>query len=283
MAQFTNQAQLSYGGRLVRSNVVIGNLQEVLQATKTAVTETYAQGDKVTYVVSLVNSGANEITGLTISDDLGAYAFGEQTLVPLDYADGSIRYFQNGVLQAAPTVTGTSPLVITGISVPAGGDAMLIYEATVNEFAPVGVGGEVTNTATVTGNLATPLSASETITSAAAPVLTISKSAEPLSVVENDTLTYAFLIQNYGNTAADASENVSVSDTFNPILTDLTVTLDGTPLAADTGYSYDETTGVFSTADGVITVPAATASQDPTTGAWSAVPGTATLIVSGTV
>ena len=48
-------------------------------------------------------------------------------------------------------------------------------------------------------------------------------------------------------------------------------------------YSYDETTGVFATTAGAITVPAATYTQNAQTGEWTIVPGTSTLVVSGTV
>jgi uncharacterized repeat protein (TIGR01451 family) len=107
MAQFTNQAQLSYNNATVNSNVAVGEVLEVLSAAKTAVTETYTQGDTVTYVISAVNTGATPLSGITVSDNLGAYPFGETTLYPLSYIDGSVRLYIDGVLQAAPTVTGT--------------------------------------------------------------------------------------------------------------------------------------------------------------------------------
>ena len=56
MAQFTNQAQLSYNNETVTSNVVVGQLQEVLSATKTAVNGSYRTGETVTYAVNLINS-----------------------------------------------------------------------------------------------------------------------------------------------------------------------------------------------------------------------------------
>lgn len=52
------------------------------------------------------------------------------------YTENSLRYYINGVLQAAPTVTAGPPLVISGISVPAGGNALLVYEAAVTAYAP---------------------------------------------------------------------------------------------------------------------------------------------------
>ena len=57
MAIFTNQAQLRYGNAVANSNVAVGEILEVLAATKTAVRKIYGQNDRVTYVVSIVNSG----------------------------------------------------------------------------------------------------------------------------------------------------------------------------------------------------------------------------------
>ena len=69
-----------------------------------------------------------------------------------------------------------------------------------------------------------------------------------------------------------------------PLGTDIrSVTLNGTALAQGTGYTYDETTGAFSTVPGVITVPAATYTQDPVTGIYTGTPGLATLTVTGTI
>ena len=45
MAQFTNQAQLSYNDSVTNSNVAVGELLEVLSATKTAVISEYGRND----------------------------------------------------------------------------------------------------------------------------------------------------------------------------------------------------------------------------------------------
>ena len=71
MARFTNQAQLRYGNNVANSNIAVGEILEVLSATKTAVKNTYNQNDTITYVVSIVNSGNTAINGLTLSDNLG--------------------------------------------------------------------------------------------------------------------------------------------------------------------------------------------------------------------
>ena len=284
MAQFTNQAQLSYNNSVVNSNVAVGEILEVLSATKTAVLDDYTRNDDLTYVISVINSGTSPVTGLTVSDDLGGYAFGEDTLYPLNYVDGSVRMYLNGVLQPAPTVSAGPPLVFSSITLPAGSNLMLIYEADVTRFAPLDVADSIVNTATVTGTgLPSTLTISETVTPEQAPELTITKFIEPIPVTENGTLTYRFLIQNYGNTEAVATDNVALTDTFDPILNNLTVTLDGEPWAEGGNYNYDATTGVFATIPGQITVPAATYTQDSTTGAWIVTPGVTTLVVSGTI
>lgn len=284
MATFTNQATLSYNGNTTDSNIITGQLLEVLSATKTAVRDSYTSGDDVTYVISIINSGTTAFTGLTVTDNLGAYDFNGTQLTPLTYTADSIRYYINGELQSAPTVTAGPPLVISGISVPAGGNALIIYEADSNSFAPLASASTITNTATIdAAGLSTPLTVSETITAGNTADLTISKSLSPLTVTENGQLTYTFTIQNSGNTVAAATDNVVLTDNFDPILNPINVTFNGSAWTEGTNYTYDSTTGQFATIAGQITVPAATYTQDETTGAWRVTPGVSTLVVTGTV
>lgn len=284
MPQFINQAQLTYSGGAVNSNVAVGELLEVLSASKTALGDTYGRGDDITYVISLVNAGAAALTGVTVSDNLGAYSFGGQTLYPLDYVEGSLRVYAGGVLQPTPAVNPGPPLVVSGLTVPAEGNLMLIYRAQVTVFAPPGEEGRIENTASVTGSgVGTPIEVSETVAAEAEPVLTITKTVSPVPVAENGLLTYTFLIQNTGSRAAVATDNVTLTDDFDPILRGLTATLDGVPLAEPTDYTYDEATGRFATVQSRITVPAATFAQDETTGAWVVTPGVTRLVVTGTV
>ncbi len=282
MPTFQNQAALSYRGAVVFSNIVTGELTTQLTVTKTAVEATYGAGDTVTYIVSLVNAGAAPITGLTVTDDLGAYPFGTGTRVPLDYVEGSVKYYVNGTLQAPPAVT-EDPLTFSGITVPADGNVILAYAADTNAFAPLGDRGSITNAVTVTGPGIAPITAEETVTAEDSPLLTITKSMSPSTVSVGDLLTYTLTVENYGYLPIVATDDAVVSDTFDPRLAGLAVTLNGTPLAEGTGYTYDEATGAFATLPGIVTVPAATAVQDPVTGAYSLTPGVATLIVSGTV
>ncbi len=284
MPQFFNQATLSYNAGSTTSNVTVGELLETLSATKSALPATYAAGDTVTYTVSIVNTGSTPFNGLTIDDDLGAFTEGTQTLVPLDYLPDSARLYVNGVLQTAPAVDTTNGLSFTGISVPAGSSALLIYQADANDFAPLDAASTITNTATVSGaGLTTPLTADAVITTTSTPRLTISKALSPATVTENGQVTYTFIIQNAGSTAADAADNLSITDTFNPVLSNLVVTLDGATVTAPTTYTYDTGSGLFTTVPGAITVPAATYTRNPDTGRVTINPGTTTLTVTGTI
>lgn len=283
MARFTNFATLSYNGGTTDSNTVTGELLETLSLSKTAVRDLYLPNDTVTYVLSIVNTGTAAISGLTLTDDFGAYTSDTETLYPLVYTDGSLQYYSNGVLQTAPTVTAGPPLVIDGLSVPAGGSILLIYEAALTDYAPLGQEASITNTATLTGDgIASAITSQETIDMEARANLTISKALCPATVTENGQITYTFVIENSGSIAADASDQVVLTDTFNPILNPISVTFNGVTWSEGTQYTYDTTTGLFETVAGQITVPAASYTQNAD-GTWTTSSGTSTLIITGTV
>ena len=283
MATFTNQAQLTYRDTTTNSNIAVGEILEVLSVSKTAVSNVYGANDTITYIISIVNSGGTNIAGLTLTDNLGAYAFGDGVLVPLTYTDGTIRYYVNGVLQPAPTATAVGDLEVSGISVPANGNATLVYEVSTNAFAPLALDSTITNTATVSGSGIGPVSDTETVNAINAPSLTITKSISPVPVNDNGTVTYTFVIQNTGNVPVVATDNAFITDLFNPILTNVTATFNGVLWTEGTEYNYNETTGLFETVASNITIPAATYTQDPQTGVWSVTPGTSTLVVTGTI
>lgn len=101
---------------------------------------------------------------------------------------------------------------------------MLLYEANTNQYAPRTAGARINNTATISGaGVTNPVTAAEAVTAAERAALTINKAVSPQVVTENGALTYTFTIQNSGNTAVTPADNATVSDRFNPILSNLAV------------------------------------------------------------
>ena len=282
MPTFQNNATLNFNGRSIQSNTVTGEITDLLTGSKTAPVDVYRQGDRVAYVINLVNAGNTAQSDLTVTDDLGTYASDAGTLTPLTYLDGSALLFVNGMPQAAPTATvADGSLIFSGITVPADGNATIVYVVTVNEYAPLDADGAVVNVATVAGGgRITPLSFSETITPDTTAELSIVKSLSPATVVGSGPITYTFSIENSGLTAVEATDEVTLTDVFNPVLLNPTVIFNGTLLSEGTDYTYEN--GTLTVLAGAITLPAATASQSGT-GEWVVTPGTGTLTVTGTI
>lgn len=283
MASFINYATLSYNGLSVNSNVVTGELVENITAAKTAVTDEYSANDTLTYAVSITNTGSVEMSDLTVTDNLGGFLVNGNMVYPLTYTAGSVLLFVNGVLQAEPTVTAGPPMTISGISIPAGGSAVIVYETALTDFAPLTEGASITNTATITGDgITVPVTASETVTAAEGSDLAISKALSPAVVSSGDRLTYTFVITNSGNAAATAEDAIVMTDVFDLILSEIEVTYNGENWSEGTNYTYDLTAGRFATVAGQITVPAASYTQNED-GTWTVTPGTVTLVIEGTV
>ena len=283
MATFYNQAAFSYNGNTINSNITTGEIVQSLTADKTSLLPTYSPNGVVTYVISITNDSNSSFTDLTVTDDLGAYETAEgQTVYPLDIMTESVKYFINGEEQPAPTVTAEQPLTLDGIDIPAEGNAVIVYQAMANSFASPAADGSITNTAVISGAALTEdMTVSATVTAVQQPVISMVKTLSPTTVSENSQVTYSFTVYNYGNTEVSATDNAVITDTFTPALRDITVTMNGQ--TKTTGYSYDEVSGLLTTSEGAVTVPAATISQDPVTGEYAVVPGTVVITVTGTI
>ena len=283
MATFYNRAILNLGSNSLSSNVTVGEIESALSMTKTAASANYGKGDGITYIVSITNSTPSSVSDVSMTDNLGTYAdpVSGLTVTPLSYVTGSLIYYVNGVLTTPPTVTAGDTLIVSGITVPAGGSVTLVYEAVANGFAPLSAGSEITNTVTI--DSPEPLTDSATVPVREEPELTIAKALCPTVISDGGELTYTFVIQNTGNVPVDATDGLFITDVFNPKLNGITVTVDGTPIAEGTGYTYNELTGEFATLSGALSVPAATYVTDPTTGALTVNPGVTVITVNGTV
>ena len=278
MPDFTNQALLTYSSnRSALSNIATGTIMAPFTMSKTAVNNDYVSNDDVTYVVTITNSSASALTNITVTDNFGAYSYGALTLYPLSFV-GPVLYYINGVPQANLVPTQTTPtLILTVPTVPAGGNVTLVYEVNVNQYAPLDVNDSVINLAAVTE--LTGISATATIVAENIPQLAITKSISPNPVIDDQVATYTFIIDNYGNTE---STDAVLTDTFNPILSNISVSNDGTELVLNTDYTYNAATGLLTILSGTLTVPAATFSQDAN-GVVTTTPGFTTVVVTGTL
>ncbi len=288
MATIINQASATYtygaaGNGVASSNVATTELRTTLSAIKSALPRQYRGGERITYLVSVTNSGATQLTNVTVRDNLGGFtpAGGAAAVTPLTYTGPAYLFINGGTpTEITPTVEADG-LTFTVPALAAGANAIIEFDATVNDFAPLAVGEEINNVATVTADgINEPVEADETITAEEYADLAIVKTMAPNPVVDGGTITYTFVLYNYGNAAA---ENVVLSDTFNPAPTGITVTRDGVTVAPDE-YNYVGGTLTLPAGTGTpLTVPAATITVDPLTGRETVTPSSVTVVVTGTV
>lgn len=283
--QITNQANLTfnYGTATgsVTSNVATTTLLAPLSVEKTSVGNTYRADDKITYVLSVQNNGNTTISGITVSDDLGTYVLDEESLTPLVHT-GEASLYVNGVYVSA--IIGAmeeNRVIFTLPALAPGANALVVYLAEVNEYAPLTAGSVIENTVTVTSaSIPGALTATNIITVEDYADISIRKEMSPDAVSDGDVLTYTFTVRNDGNTDATG---VVLTDIFNPAPDAISVVVDGQTVAV-TNYSYVDGFLTLPVGDDFsMTVPAATIERNPNTGEITRIPGVLVITVSGMI
>ena len=231
MATFYNQATLSFRGQITNSNVASAEICDTIVMTKTALSSSYTTDGNVVYVINIKNTG-NAINNASITDNLGAYNVGENTLYPLDYVDGSVKLFVNGVEVEAPTVSAGPPLVISNIEIPSDSNVQIYYEAKANNFAPRYEGASINNVVELIVDGQSIANDNATVITDSNTQLTIAKTICPSVICNNGQLSYTFVIQNSGNMEVVATDDVIISDVFDPKLSEIEVTYNGEIITA---------------------------------------------------
>ncbi|MBR0082193.1 MAG: DUF11 domain-containing protein [Clostridia bacterium] len=282
----TNRASLryTYGAvtETVASNVASTVVNDPLNMTKTSLETAYRAGEAITYIITVTNGTDAALSNVTIEDDLGAYSVSAlQTAVPLTY-EGPAQLYSDGVFASELTpAVGQDSVSFTIPSIAPGSTATILYKAVPNEYAPMEPDSAITNTATFTPAAGDPITATYSLPVDTYAAVSIEKEMSPNPVTGGGTIRNTFTILNTGNTEAT---DLVLSDPFQPALNNLTVSINGTPVAAS-DYTY--VGGVLTLpAEGaatVLSVPAATYTQDPDTGVVSSLPGMTVVTVSGTI
>lgn len=287
MAQIiTNQASLNYEyngqSATVLSNVATALLGEPLEVSKISLEDSYRLGDAITYSVSFLNSSGSALTNVTVIDDLGSVSEGGVTVTPLSYISPAILLI-DGVFSGNVTpVIGSDNVTFTIPSLPAGSRAQIIYKSAVNSYASISEGSEIINTVTLTADgFAGSVTDSDMITVESYADVTVTKTMTPTSIVDGDTLTYTFVISNFGNAPAT---NIVLSDSFDPAPENISVQVNGTAVPA-TDYTYVGGVLTFpaDTSAYELSLPAATFVRDPVSGLVTITPSSLTVSVVGVI
>ena len=282
MATIINQANLSYTYGAVTANVLSNpattERTETIAIEKRVLENAYRAGGSLTYLIAVQNSGAAAVQDLAVQDDLGAFtpAGASAPVAPLSTAGPAALYLDGVFSENLTPVTDASGVTFTIPSLPAGSNALIVYRAQVNGFAPLEEGGEITNTASVAVS-DDPLTASATVPVDSYADVSIEKEMSPNPVGAGAQLLVTFTIENRGNVEAT---DLVLTDDFPVTLSDVAVSVNGAPV---TDFTFENNTLTLPASDQtVLTVPAASF-ETSETGAVTVTPGTMTVTVTGTI
>lgn len=265
------------------SNIAEISIESAVGFTKTSLGNTYSDNSVLTYILTVTNSSASNITGSTVTDNLGTYVFNTTELTPLEYVAPAVLLINGQDVSAQLGVDASTQgsLIFTLPSIPAGATANIIYKAQVNDFAPLALNSTIVNSSTFESNSeCADANASATVSVANAANISIIKQMCPNPVICGDTITYTIKIYNYGNTAA---ENVVLTDDFNPAPDNITVSRNGV-LLLGTDYTYiNGLLSITSSLGESVTVPPASFTQDPITGIITITPSVIEYTITGTI
>lgn len=284
----TNRATVNYSfGSITAtavSNITNTVLSGALSIRKSSLSERYRIGQEITYIITLTNNGSGVIGNVTVVDNLGSFATGGSVYTPLTYV-GPAQLYVNGefIDSITPTVS-ASGLIFNIESIPASSNVQIIYIARVNSFASGESGAYITNSATADGDCnclcEETESDSNTIFADEYADLRITKSVCPNPVICGGEISYVIDLYNYGNLPAS---NVTLSDTFEPALADISVSVDGVILP-ESDYSYENGVLTLPANDGkLLAVPAAEFIRNILTGEIEIIPGHLQVVIVGRI
>ena len=188
-----------------------------LQLTKTDGVATYIPGSTLTYTITVINNGPNNVTGAIITDN-----------IPTQLATWTWTCVQNGGATGCNGVVGSSANFTDTVNLPNG--SSIVYTVTAN--TAVGATGSLVNTATVAlpaGNTdPAPGNNSDTDTDTILlPAdLQLTKTDGVATYIAGGNVTYTITVSNLGGPRNVV--NATVMDTFSTNIASATWTCSGT-------------------------------------------------------
>jgi len=179
----------------------------VLTVTKTAVNEggdPLRPGERITYTISLSNSGNVSATNVVVSDTFPANtSFVEDSII-----------ITPGSAGGTPGGPGTQPVIASDITLAAQSLVTVTYAVTAG--LPLDDGTLITNTASVTSSeVSTPTTGTLTSWVTATPAVTVVKEGPPVANL-GETIVYTFTVINDGDTLL---QDVVVEDDYAGVAT----------------------------------------------------------------
>jgi uncharacterized repeat protein (TIGR01451 family) len=263
----------------VLSNPAVTERTEAITLEKRVLETAYRADDDLTYLITVHNNGATPVTDLAVQDNLGAFTpeGAEDAIVPLTYTGPAALYLDGVFSEMLTPATEASGVTFTIPSIPAGSNALIVYQARVNGFAPLEDGSEIANTASIETGAGDPITAQATVPVDSYADVSIEKEMSPNPIEAGGQLVVTFTIENCGNVAAT---DLVLTDAFPVALNDVAVSVNGASVT-DFGFADNTLTLPVGTQT-TLSVPAATCTTDDT-GAVSSTPGTLTVVVTGTI
>lgn len=283
MGKFVNQTQLTFGNNIIKSNIVEGEILEALIGNKVTLTDQYLFDSVITYFINLTNNSERDISSINIEDNLATYTINNNEYTPLDYIDGSSKLFINGKEeQNLDIVKNKHNVIFKNITLKKNQTITLVYQGKINSYAPLGENNIIINKAKINyPNMTDSLVLESQLCYSNKANIKLEKSIDKTVYKIGEKIKHVIKILNYGINDLSLINNLTIKETFSPIIKNIEVTYNGVKWTNGVNYSYNSTSGNFITLSNQIALFKAKITKNENTNQYNLIPSFATLIIEG--
>lgn len=285
MGKFVNQTQLTFGNNIIKSNIVEGEILEALIGNKVTLTDQYLFDSVITYFINLTNNSEKDISSINIEDNLATYTINKNEYTPLDYIDGSSKLFIDGKEeQKIDIIKNKHNVIFKNITLKKNQTITLVYQGKINSYAPLGENNSIINKAKITyPNMTDSLVLESQLCYSNKANVKLEKSIDKTVYKSGEKIKHVIKILNYGINDLSLINNLTIKETFSPILKNIEVTYNGVKWTNGVNYSYNSASGNFITLSNQIALFKAKITKNENTNEYNLIPSFATLIIEGTI